>query len=157
MSQDSLQIKSNKIWRGNASGIRTAEATVNELPVNLATGSYWYERLHTIIAREINTYFHMLSNYGVLLSICMLLWMTVLIGQIRLDACIISRSLAALAAIQQISMFMSTLITLYNAFVHCCVVWHFHSKTLSNNYAMRLILKKRPRTIAACIDSLFFT
>ena len=69
------------------------------------------------------------------------------------------RSLAALAAIQKVSICLSSkiLTTLYNAFVlpyltYCCVVWHFCSKSLTDNlqrvqnYAMRLILKQPPRT-----------
>ena len=69
------------------------------------------------------------------------------------------RSLAALATIRRVSVYMPTrvLIALYNAFVlphftYCCVVWHFCSKTASTNlqrvqnYAMRIILKKPPRT-----------
>ena len=69
------------------------------------------------------------------------------------------RSLAALAAIRKVSMRLSSKIlsTLYNAFVlpyltYCCVVWHFCSKSLTDNlqrvqnYVMRLILKQPPRT-----------
>ena len=64
------------------------------------------------------------------------------------------KSLSTLAAIHRVSLYLSSnvLVTLYNAFVlpyltYCCVVWHFCSKTLSDNlqrvqnYAMRLILK----------------
>ena len=51
----------------------------------------------------------------------------------------------------------NVLITLYNAFVlpyltYCCAVWHFCSKTSSDNlqrvqnYAMRVILRQPPRT-----------
>ena len=51
----------------------------------------------------------------------------------------------------------NVLITLYNAFVlpyltYCCVIWHFCSKTSSDNlqriqnYAMRVILRQPPRT-----------
>ena len=60
------------------------------------------------------------------------------------------RSLSALAAIHKVSLYLSSnvLVTLYNAFVlpyltYCCVVWHFCSKTSSDNlqrvqnYAMR--------------------
>ena len=50
------------------------------------------------------------------------------------------KSLAALAAICRVTMYLSSniLITLYNAFVlpyltYCCVVWHFCSKSLSDN------------------------
>ena len=69
------------------------------------------------------------------------------------------RSLSALAAIRKVSLYLSSnvLITLYNAFVlpyltYCCVVWHFCSKTSSDNlqrvqnYAMRVILRQPPRT-----------
>ena len=70
-----------------------------------------------------------------------------------------TKSLAALAAIRRVSMYMPTrvLLALYNAFVlphfnYCCVVWHFCSKSMSinlqqvQNYAMQIILKKPPRT-----------
>ena len=55
---------------------------------------------------------------------------------------------------------------LYKAFVlpyltYCCCVWHFCSKTVSDrlqrvqNYAMRVILKKPPRTSSSiCLQSL---
>ena len=50
------------------------------------------------------------------------------------------RSLSALAAIRKVSLYLSSnvLVTLYNAFVlpyltYCCVVWHFCSKTSSDN------------------------
>ena len=69
------------------------------------------------------------------------------------------RSLSALAAIRRVSLYLSSniLVTLYNAFVlpyltYCCVVWHFCSKSISDNlqrvqnYAMRLVLKLPPRT-----------
>ena len=69
------------------------------------------------------------------------------------------KSLSTLAAIRGVSLHLSSnvLVTLYNAFVlhyltYCCVVWHFCSKTLSDNlqrvhnYAMRVILKLPPRT-----------
>ena len=69
------------------------------------------------------------------------------------------RSLSALAAIRKVSLYLSSnvLVTLYSAFVlpyltYCCVVWHFCSKTSSDNlqrvqnYAMRVILRKPPRT-----------
>ena len=52
---------------------------------------------------------------------------------------------------------INVLIALYNAFVlpyftYCCVVWHFCTTTMSDNlqrdqnYAMRIVLKKPPRT-----------
>ena len=72
------------------------------------------------------------------------------------------KSLAALATIRWVSTYMGTsvLIALYNAFVlpyftYCCVVWHFCTTIMSNNlqrvqnYAMRIVLKKPPRTSSA--------
>ena len=69
------------------------------------------------------------------------------------------RSLSVLAAIHRVSFCLSSnvLVTLYNVFVlpyltYCCVVWHFCSKTASDNlqrvqnYAMRVILRQPPRT-----------
>ena len=63
-------------------------------------------------------------------------------------------------------MLTTLLKTLYKAFVlpyltYCCCVWHFCSKTVSDhlqrvqNYAMRVILKKPPRTSSCtCLQSL---
>ena len=64
-----------------------------------------------------------------------------------------------MVAICRVSLYLSSnvLVTLYNAFVlpyltYCCVVWHFCSKTASDNlqrvqnYAMRVILRQPPRT-----------
>ena len=78
------------------------------------------------------------------------------------------KCLATLSVICRISIYMSTTLlkTLYRAFVlpyltYCCCVWHFCSKTVSDhlqrvqNYAMRVILKKPPRTSSsACLQSL---
>ena len=59
------------------------------------------------------------------------------------------RSLSALAAIRKVSLYLSSkvLITLYNAFVlpyltYCCVVWHFCSKTSSDEFV--------PATLCVC-------
>ena len=78
------------------------------------------------------------------------------------------KCLAALSVIRRISIYMSTTLLkiLYKAFVlpyltYCCCVWHFCSKTVSDrlqrvqNYAMRVILKKPPRTSSStCLQSL---
>ena len=78
------------------------------------------------------------------------------------------KCLAALSVICRISIYISTTLLkiLYKTFVlpyltYCCCVWHFCSKTVSDrlqrvqNYAMRVILKKPPRTSSStCLQSL---
>ena len=78
------------------------------------------------------------------------------------------KCLAALSVIRRISVYMSTTLLkiLYKAFVlpyltYCCCVWHFCPKNVSDrlqrvqNYAMRVILKKPPRTSSStCLQSL---
>ena len=78
---------------------------------------------------------------------------------VRRSLSVLARSLSVLAAIRSVNLYLSSnvLVTLYNAFVlpyltYCCVVWHFCSKTASDNlqrvqnYAMRVILWQPPRT-----------
>ena len=78
------------------------------------------------------------------------------------------KCLAVLSVIRRISIYMPTTLlkTLYKAFVlpcltYCCCVWHFCSGTVSDhlqrvqNYAMRVVLKKPPRTSSCtCLRSL---
>ena len=78
------------------------------------------------------------------------------------------KCLAVLSVIRRISIYMPTTLlkTLYKAFVlpcltYCCCVWHFCSGIVSDhlqrvqNYAMRVVLKKPPRTSSyTCLQSL---